>query len=73
MLKEDLFLKLGQKVRFERVKRKLSQEELAEKANLNPRSISVLECGLTDVKLSTLISIAKGLDIDIKEFFNFLF
>lgn len=71
MKEEELLLKLGQKVRFERIKRKLSQEKLAEKACLNPRSISVLECGLNNTKLLTLISVAKALNLEIKDLFDF--
>ena len=43
MNKKELLLKLGSKVRYERIKKNLSQEELAEIANLNMRSISTIE------------------------------
>ncbi len=64
MNKKELLLKLGSKVRYERVKKNLSQEELAELANLNMRSISMIERGVTDVKFTTLTKIAEALQVD---------
>jgi len=70
MENETLF-KLGQKIRYERVKRKMSQEDLAEKADLNFRSISYIECGKHDVKVLTLEKIAKAFNIDVHELLLF--
>lgn len=64
MNKKELLLKLGSKVRYERVKKNLSQEELAELANLNMRSISMIERGVTDVKFTTLTKIAEALQVE---------
>ncbi len=64
MNKKELLLKLGSKVRYERVKKNLSQEELAELANLNMRSISMIERGVTDVKFTTLTKIAEALRVE---------
>lgn len=70
---KELLLKLGSKIRYERVKNKLSQEELAEMANLNMRSISTIECGISDVKFTTLYKIAKALNIEVSELIQFKF
>jgi transcriptional regulator with XRE-family HTH domain len=73
MDERELLLKLGAKIRYERVKRKLSQEQLAELANLNMRSISTIECGIADVKFTTLYKLAKAFDMDIKSLVEILF
>ena len=65
MNKKELLLKLGSKVRYERIKKNLSQEELAEIANLNMRSISTIERGVIDVKFTTLTKLAEALGVEI--------
>lgn len=70
---EELLLKLGNKIRYERVRKHLSQEKLAELANLNMRSISTIECGTTDVKFTTLNKIANALGVEIKTLVEFTF
>ena len=70
-MKNETLFKLGQKIRYERVKRNMSQEELAACANINFRSISYIECGKHDVKILTLEKIAKAFNIDISELLQF--
>ena len=70
---EELLLKLGNKIRYESVRKHLSQEKLAELANLNMRSISTIECGTTDVKFTTLNKIANALGVEIKTLVEFTF
>jgi len=70
-MKNETLFKLGQKIRYERVKRKMSQEELAEVADMNFRSISYIECGKHDVKFLTLEKIAKAFDMEISELIQF--
>lgn len=69
----ELLLKLGNKIRYERVRRHLSQEKLAELANINMRSVSTIECGTTDVKFTTLNKIAKALGVEVKTLVEFSF
>ncbi len=67
----ELLLKLGNKIRYERVRRHLSQEKLAELANINMRSVSTIECGTTDVKFTTLNKIADALGVELKNLVEF--
>ena len=69
MQKED-FLKLGYKIKFERGKQKISQLELALKTGLTTRTVSRIECGTIDPKLSTLIKIADALGVKITDLLN---
>lgn len=61
----------GMKVRVERVKRSLSQETLAELANLNRRTISTIETGESVASIETAASIARGLGMDLDKLFIF--
>jgi Helix-turn-helix. len=68
---KDLLLKLGYKIKYERLKRKLSQEKFAEMVGLSPQSISTLESGLSNVKFTNLYNIAKVLNLDLGDFSDF--
>ena len=69
-MKDELLFKIGQSVRYLRQKEGISQEELAFRANLNLNSIITLERGLNNVKIKTLYSIAKALNVKIEEILN---
>ena len=72
-LQEEIFWNIIRlNIRYYRNKRKLTQEELAEKCNLSYDFINEIE-SLTKNKtfsLSTLFTIANNLDIDIRELFS---
>lgn len=70
MMKDELLFKIGQSVRYIRMKKGISQEELAFRAGLNMNSISTLERGLNNVKIKTLYRIAEALDVKIEEILN---
>ena len=57
----------GSKVRKNRLKKKLSQEKLAELANLHRTYISQIESGKRNIALKNIEKIAKALDIKVKE------
>ncbi|MBQ8168538.1 helix-turn-helix transcriptional regulator [bacterium] len=69
-MKDDKLLILGQKIRFGRLKKGLSQEELAEKTDLSRRAISCIECGVNDAKYTTLLKIAEALELDVQILFS---
>lgn len=69
-MKDELLFKIGQSVRYIRLKKGFSQEELAFRANLNLNSISTLERGINNIKIKTLYSIANALDVKIDEILN---
>ena len=54
---------LAHQLKYHRLKLGLTQEELAEKAALNPRHVQKLESGELNVTIGTLVSIALALDI----------
>ncbi len=71
-MNEQTIQKLGLKIRVERQKKKISQEKLAELADLNRNFIGMIERGETNVTVKNLENIANALELDIKELFNFI-
>lgn len=63
--------KFAMKLKIERTKKKLSQEALAELANLNRRTISTIETGDNVPSIETAASIAQGLGIELYKLFIF--
>lgn len=59
--------KIGIKIRILRTKLKLSQEKLAELADLSKTSISTIERGESKPSIETLEKIANALNIELKE------
>ena len=66
-MRDELLFKIGQSVRYLRMQRELSQEELAFRAGLNLNSVSMLERGLNNMKIKNLYQIAAALEVDINE------
>ena len=62
---------LGKKVRELRKKQKLSQSQLAYEANIPRMQVSRIERGEINTSISTIIAIARVLEIQTKDLFNF--
>lgn len=62
--------KICKRVKFERMKRNLTQEKLAELADLNRNTISNIECGLSSPTIETVEKIAAAFGIDVLEFID---
>ena len=72
MKNNDTIKKLGQKIRIERQKRKMSQEKLAELADLNRNFVGMIERGETNLTVKKLENIANVFDKDIMDLFSFI-
>ena len=59
---------IGANIRALRHKAGLSQERLAEKAELHPVYISQLECGLKSVSMEALWKLSRALRVEMMEF-----
>ena len=70
-MKNIKLLELGNKIRLERMKRDISQEKLAEMANVSIRTISDIERGITDIRYTNLLQIADAFDLTLSELLNF--
>ena len=70
-MRDDFLLKVGQCVRYIRIKKGISQEDLAYKAGLSQNSLSTLERGLNNIKLKNLYNICRAMDCDLIELLSF--
>ena len=59
----------GVRVRKYRLKKKLSQEKLAELADLHRTYIGQVECGKRNLALKNIAKLAKALNVSVKELF----
>lgn len=66
---DSSFLKiLGKNIKLERVRKDLSQEQLAEKVGVSARTISLIENGIQHPKFFLVFKIAQTLNININVF-----
>jgi Uncharacterized conserved protein, contains double-stranded beta-helix domain len=63
-------LKIGEKIKELRVQKSLTQEELADRAELSKGFISQLERDLTSPSIATLVDILQCLGTNLEEFFS---
>ncbi|CCY23850.1 MAG: helix-turn-helix transcriptional regulator [Brachyspira sp.] len=61
---------LGNNLRAERNRQRLSQEQLAEMAGLQMQHVSKIENGQTDIRFTTLIAILKALNIPFEKLYE---
>lgn len=64
---KELFKKLGENLRALRKERGLTQEELAELVDLNPRMIQTIEAGGSNILVTTAMRLVAALDCEWKE------
>lgn len=70
-MKHIKLLELGNKIRLERMKRKISQEKLSELSNVSIRTISDIERGITDIRYTNLLQISTAFNMTISELLNY--
>lgn len=68
---EDIDKKVGLNIRVQRVKRGISQEELADLSGIARSTMGVVERGEQSPSLQTIAKIATALKIDIYKLFLF--
>lgn len=69
-MKKDVLIKFGQKVRQERLKRKLSQEEFADIVGVHRTYIGMIERAEKNITLENIQKISKALGVKISDLFN---
>ncbi len=60
-------VKIGTRVREERVKRFWTQETLAQEAGLSPRQVVRIEANEVEPRFSTILKLAQALGVDPNE------
>lgn len=66
-MKKDILIKFGHRIRDERTKQGLSQEELADKANVHRTYIGMIERAEKNITLGNIKKIADALNIKISD------
>ena len=67
---DEIKKKMGLKVKLERIRMGISQEKLAEKANLSKNSVGAIERGESSPTIETLDRLAKAFNIQLHELTN---
>ena len=68
---EDVLTELGLRVKFYRMRKKLSQAQLAELVSMDEYRISNIECGKCNLTLKTINKLAIALNIPLNNLFDF--
>ena len=68
-MKQDVLIKFGKKVREERTKLGLSQEELASRAKVHRTYIGMIERAEKNITLENIQKVCKALNLKIGNFF----
>lgn len=63
--------KFGEKIAFLRKSMSMKQDELAYRTNISPSYLSAIERGITDTTISTAKRLAKSLNVNLQELFEF--
>ena len=66
-----MLLKFGKQVRKFRLSKKLSQEDLADLADLHWTYISGIERGIRNISLKNIAKISKALEVKLKNLLDF--
>ena len=65
MLLKDRLKNIGINIKSERLRKGISQEELAEKCDISRNSVSLIETGKLNPTIIKVIDIARTLNVDI--------
>jgi len=68
-MKREILIKFGKKVREERDRLRLSQEELAARAGVHRTYVGMIERAEKNITLENIEKIAKALGLKIRDFF----
>ncbi|MDD3437047.1 MAG: helix-turn-helix transcriptional regulator [Candidatus Gastranaerophilales bacterium] len=67
-MEKDFLQKIGKNIKAERVRKGLSQEQLAELVGTSSRTVGLIENGVQQPKILLVVNLAKALGVDINEF-----
>jgi transcriptional regulator with XRE-family HTH domain len=71
MDRNSLLKRFGKNVKIERVKKDLTQEQLAEKMDVSQNYIACIECGRENMSLAKILELANFLQVDIETLLSF--
>lgn len=68
----DIKQMIGARIKDIRTKKGITQEQLSERMEINPKYLSSIERGKENPTLNTLIKLSKSLEVDLGEIFSFV-
>ena len=71
MNKETLLKKFGKNVKIERIKKDLTQEQLAEIMDVSQNYIANIECGKANMSLGKILELSNFIGVDINQLLVF--
>lgn len=71
MNKKELLKIFGKNVKIERIKKDLTQEQLAEKMDVSQNYIACVETGKQNMSLGKILELAQNLNTDIHNLLSF--
>ncbi len=71
MNENELYIKLGKRIKTLREKAHLTQEKLAERSGISLDYLGKIEVNINKPGLKTLIKVSNALEVPIKELFDF--
>ncbi len=71
MDKKELLKRFGKNVKIERIKKDLTQEQLAEKMDVSQNYIACIETGKQNMSLGKVLELANHLNTNIDNLLNF--
>ncbi|MBE7709996.1 MAG: helix-turn-helix transcriptional regulator [Cyanobacteria bacterium SIG32] len=71
MNKEMLLKQFGKNVKIERIRKDLTQEQLAEIMGVSQNFVSNIESGKQNMSLAKVLELSKSIGTDIKNLLNF--
>lgn len=71
MNKNELLKKFGKNVKIERIKKDLTQEQLAELVGVSQNYVACIEIGKQNMSLGKILELANFLNVDIHDLLNF--
>ena len=71
MDKKILLKKFGKNVKIERIKKDLTQEQLAEIMGVSQNYVANIECGKANMSLAKVLELASFLNVDIEKLLIF--
>ena len=63
---------VGSRIKEIRTKKRITQEQLSEKMEINPKYLSSIERGKENPTLNTLIKLSESLEVNLGEIFSFV-
>jgi len=70
MNEEEIIKKIAFNIKVERMRKNLTQFQLAEKIDVHEKYIGRIESGKQNITIKTLIKLADALGVDMKKFFE---